>query len=390
MNRGTQRTGLRRLVVGVTAAVVPLLGMAVLPPSAGAAVTRPAGPVETASPASNFQFSVEPYASPGTAQRANFTYELAPGHSILDQVAILNSSSSPETFIVYPEDATNIPGTGGFGFEQQGKIHNTAVGKWLTIGQTQFTVPVGKQVIDTFQLSVPADAPPGDHVGAIVVQELHSATQQPAKEGVNLVLRFAVPVFLRVIGPVKPGMTIQNVTVYHDSPLVPYVSGAAKTAVRFTVVNTGNVILLPKSATVSISALIGGTIHSLTVKRVAGEQSKKNPLPSELLPGGQITLTELWSGIPPFDPLTAHVSVSATEPSSQMQVASGSSVTFWYFPWLLVVIVIALIVGFVLWRRWRRRRLDGGPSSPSSSVSGQVGPDLSNSPTGQPAEEVGV
>ncbi len=385
MNRGTQVAGLRRLALGMTAAAIPFLGAAALAPNADAAVSRPAGSVPTASPASNFQFSVEPYASPGTQQRANFTYELAPGHSILDQVSILNSSSSPETFVVYPEDATNIPGTGGFGFEQQGKIHNTSVGKWLNIGQTQFTVPVGKQVVDTFQLSVPADATPGDHVGAIVVQELHSATQAPSKEGVNLVLRFAVPVFLRVIGPVKPGMTIENVTVYHDSPLIPYVSGQAKTAVRFTLVNTGNVILLPKSAKVSISALIGGTIHSLTVKRVAGAQSKRDPLPSELLPGGKLILTELWSGIPPFDPLTAHVSVSATEPSSGMQVASGSSVTFWYFPWLLVVIIIALVVGFVLWRRSRRRR-QGGSSAPSASVAGSV----PNSPATQPVEEVGV
>ena len=112
----------------------------------------------------------------------------------------------------------------------------------------------------------------------------------------NLVLRFAVPVFLRVIGPVKPGMTIENVTVYHDSPLIPYVSGQAKTAVRFTLVNTGNVILLPKSAKVSISALIGGTIHSLTVKRVAGAQSKRDPLPSELLPGGKLIWPSYGAG----------------------------------------------------------------------------------------------
>jgi hypothetical protein len=390
MNRGGHTAGLRRLVTVTTAIAVSLLGTAAISSSAGA--TMP----PTASPASNFQFSVEPYASPGTAQRANFTYELQPGHSILDQVAILNSSSSPETFVVYPEDATNIPGTGGFGFEQQGKIHNTTVGKWLTIGETQFTVPVGKQVIDTFQLSVPANAPPGDHVGAIVVQELHSAQQVPAKQGLNLVLRFAVPVFLRVVGPVRPGMTVENVKVYHDSPVIPYVGGAARTAVRFTLVNTGNVILLPKGATISISALIGGTIHSFTVKREAGAQSKRNPLPSELLPGGLLVLTEAWSGTPPFDPLTAHVSVSATEPSSAMQIASASSATFWYFPWLLVVIVIALIVGFVLWRRWRRHGREGEATSSGAAPEGPAAEASSPKTNGtvgsadQSVEEVGV
>jgi Bacterial protein of unknown function (DUF916) len=380
------------------AVTVPLLGVLLAPPQAGAITTAPG-------PSSNYQFSVEPYSAPGSAQRSEFNYELQPGHTVLDQVVILNTSSDPETFTVYPEDATNEPQSGGFGFEQQGQMHNTSVGTWVTVGQTQFTIPAGKEAVDTFQLAIPANAVPGDHVGAIVVQQLHPEAPPQSKEGVNLVLRFAVPMYVRVVGPVRPAMTIENVTVYHQSPLLPYLGGGAKVAVRFTVVNTGNVILTPTTATVSITAPVGGTIHQYTVHRGKGAQSKTNPLPAQMLPGGRLVLTELWSGLPPFVPLTAHVSATASEPSSSVPVVASASVTFWYLPWLPVLIVVVAIGGLIfLLRRRKRLRLAGAgaaaaagaapdtaPADPESSELSDAsgGPEPSDPPGGS-VEEVGV
>jgi hypothetical protein len=258
----------------------------------------------------------------------------------------------------------------------------------MTIGHSSFIVPAGEEVIDTFQVSVPADAPPGDHVGAIVVQQLRAGQTTPNKEGLNLILRIAVPVFVRVVGPIRPGLTVENVTVYHQSPAFPYLSGPAKTAVSFTLVNTGNVIVNPNKATVSITALIGGMIHSFTVHRSDSSQSRTNPLPAEMLPGGQFVLTELWSGIPPFDPLTAHVSVAANDSTSQLPIVGASSSSFWYFPWIPVVILIALIIVFVLWRR-RRRRVRGLETPPDATFVDDAA-DPSGASAAAPVEEVSV
>ena len=183
-------------------------------------------------------------------------------------------------------------------------------------------------------------------------------------------------------------MAIESVTVFHDSPLIPYVSGSARVAVRFTIVNTGNVIITPKTASVAITALIGGTVHSYTVQQKPGVRSKKNPLPSQILPGGRLTLTELWSGIPPLNPLTAHVNATANYPGGQVPVVAASSSTFWYFPWLLVLIVVLLIAGFIVWRRWRRGRLHSPGTVPDDNV-GNPSPDLAGS-TAEPMEDVGV
>lgn len=361
----------------VIATAVLLGGLSMGVASSGAAA--PAS--STASPNSQYQFSVEPYAAAGSQQRSEFTYQLLPGHRILDQFVVANSSQTAESFLVYGEDATNNPQTGAFGFEERSKMHNTLVGRWLAVGTNLLNVPAGKEVVDTFQMSIPATAPPGDHVGAVIVEELKGPAQRQKPTSVNVVLRIGVPVYVRVVGKPHPGLTIENLKVFHQSPVIPYV-GSSKVAVRFDLVNTGNDILDPTSATVSITGLLSGTIHTYTVHQKGATQSRANPLPPQMLPGARLTLTEEWSGIPPVDPLTAHVSVTSTDPSTTRHVSTAASTSFWYFPWILFLIVLALIAGVIVLVRRRRRRanadgapptqdgesgIDGQPPSPSMS-----------------------
>ncbi len=373
--RRSATDGRRRSAVRVAASLLgTVLLLVVAGPAATAAV--PATAPQGTGASTDFQFSAEPFAAPGAQQRSYFSYQLQPGHRILDQVVVLNKSSAPESFVVYPEDATNVPNTGGYAYQARNKMHNTTVGLWVTVGNSSFTVPAGDQVVVTFQLAVPANAPPGDHVGAVVVEEQHGAqAQNPV--GVNLVLRFAVPLFVHVVGPLHPAMTVENLTVFHQSPLFPYLSGSAKVAVRFDVVNTGNDILNPDTVTVSITGLLSGTLHTFTLKQSGLGPTKTNPLPVQMLPGARLQLTELWQGLPPFDPLTAHVSVRATDPNSNLPVSTSASELFWYFPWLPVLIVLA-IVAALLYRRWRRRHprgASGEGGAASDTTSDAAGPD---------------
>ncbi|MHB1775909.1 MAG: hypothetical protein ACYCU7_07990 [Acidimicrobiales bacterium] len=342
--------------------------------SAGVAPSPAAAAPAPSAAASNseFQFSAEPYSDPGVQQRSQFTYELQPGHRILDQVVVKNFSTTTEKFLVYGEDATNVPKSGGFAYVQRSQMHNTVVGTWLTFGSTQLTVAPGTQVVDTFALSIPSDGPPGDHVGAVVVQQVEGpATPKPT--GVNLVLRIAIPVFVRVVGKTYPQLTIENLKVFHDSPALLFLSGSKRVAVRFDVVNTGNVILDPKSVTVSITGLLGGTIHTYTTHQTGAAQSRANPLPLQLLPGGNLTLTEEWNGIPPFDPLTASVTAHAVDPSSTLPVSTSASTPFLYFPWIFALILLALIAGviaLIVVRRRRKARAGGTPPSQGGEPGG--------------------
>jgi hypothetical protein len=282
-------------------------------------------------------------------------------------LVVLNNTATTESFLIYGEDAISVANSEGFAFQTRARMHNTTVGTWVTVGATTLTVPPGKEVVDTFRLAVPVNAPPGDHVGAVVAEEVKGPVQQQRPTGLNVVLRIATPMYVHVVGRSVPQMTIENLTVYHQSPAIPYVFGAAKVAVRLDLVNTGNDILDPRSVSVSITGLLSGTIHAYTVHRTNVAQSRANPLPAQILPGGKVSLTEEWSGIPPFDPLTAHVSGIAFDPTTLQKVSTAASTTFWYFPWILVLIVLAIIAGVIILMR-RRRRAKAGSGPPVQGV----------------------
>lgn len=366
----TRRTGLvRRLAI--TAAVGLGAFSAGISPARAAASELASTPAPSSSP---YQFSAEPYAASGAQQRPDFAYELQPGHAILDQLVVLNNTTTAESFLIYGEDAISVANSEGFAFQTRARMHNTTVGTWVTVGATTLNVPPGKEVVDTFRLAVPVNAPPGDHVGAVVAEEVKGPVQQKRPTGLNVVLRIATPVYVHVVGKSLPQLTTENVTVYHQSPAIPYVFGAAKVAVRFDLVNTGNDILDPKSVTVSITGLLDGTIHTYTVRRSNAAQSRANPLPAQILPGGKASLTEEWSGIPPFDPLTAHVSGIAIDASTLQKVSTATSTPFWYFPWIAVLILLAIIAGVIFVIRRRRRAKAGGAPASDDGESGSGGP----------------
>jgi hypothetical protein len=339
----------RQLVITATV----ILGALSLGTAAGAAAAP-------GSSADAPNFSAEPYGAQGAQQRSEFSYQLLPGHRILDQLVIKNTSNATKSFLVYGEDATNVLQTGGYAYEQRSRMHNTLVGRWLSIGTSNVTVPSGKEVVDTFALSIPSNAPPGDHVGAVVAEEVNGPSQRT--NGVNVVLRIAVPTYVRVVGKSYPGLTVENLNAFHDSPVIPFV-GSSKVGVKFDLANTGNDILNPKSVTVSITGLLSGTIHTYTLHQTGATQSRANPLPVQMLPGARVTLAEEWSGIPPFDPLTASVTATAIDPSTTQHLSTTASTSFWYFPWILVLIVLALIAGAIALIR-RRRRAAASSSSP--------------------------
>jgi hypothetical protein len=386
---GRRPAGRRWFQPMIAAAVVGGLFVGLAPTRVAAA---PQLPSATPAPNSQYNFSAEPYAATGTQQRSDFSYQLQAGHRLLDQFVVLNASHADEHFLVYGEDATNVPATGGYAFEQRAQMHNTTVGKWLTVGATLLTVPAGKEVVETFQLSIPANAPPGDHVGGVVIEELKTPAQQNKPVGVNVVLRVAIPMYVRVVGKSYPGLTIENLTVFHQSPAFPYLNGS-KVAVRFDLVNTGNDILDPQTVTVSISGQLSGTLHQYTVHQTGAAQSRANPLPLQMLPGAKLTLTEEWSGIPPFDPLTAHVSATATDPSTTLHLSTAASSGFWYFPWVVVLIALALIaavITFIVIRRRRKAAAGGAAPGPDTGPGGGGPPPPASISDSGTLEEAGI
>jgi hypothetical protein len=210
-------------------------------------------------------------------------------------------------------------------------------------------VPADKGVIEPFRISVPRNARPGDHTGALfaAVSILAKAKSGTAVTEQN---RIGVPMYLRVAGPLTPGLRVGSVSVAGGTPISPL--GSSRIRVTYTVQNTGNV-RLAGSQLVSVSGLFGASLST-----------GSKPLPT-VLPGDSVRLTVTAGSVYPFGPVTAHVRVSPAAPAGAASLAAplaavtGSGSLF-AVPWALlvvIVLVIGLIVGLLQLRRWRRLRL---------------------------------
>ncbi|MGW1808193.1 WxL protein peptidoglycan domain-containing protein [Streptomyces sp. NPDC002078] len=297
--------------------------------------------------ADNGSWSVYPVASK-IAARPYFYLSADPGQTVTDKVAVQNRTGGPLTFRLYAADAYNTARDGGFAVRTL-KERMSGVGAWAKPAKDRVTVPGHRTVTVPFTLRVPQGAEPGDHPGAIVaLDERVDAGSGSLALGVQRAV--GARVYLRVSGPALPALSVGQLHISHHQPLIPGI-GTGTATVSYTLRNTGNVTLDPK-VELKARGLFGRTLLDRELTRV----------PSELLPGQRVRLTETWSGAPQLD--RADVTLTASAPGTRQ----SASASFLALPWLVValVFVAGVAVGMLLVRarRGRVRRSARGRPSP--------------------------
>ncbi|OLZ66606.1 DUF916 domain-containing protein [Streptomyces sp. IMTB 2501] len=287
--------------------------------------------------ADNGSWSVYPVASK-VAARPCFYLSAEPGQTLTDKVAVQNRTGEPLTFRLYAADAYNTARDGGFAVRTV-RERMLGVGAWARLAQSRVTVPGRTTVTVPFTLHVPEGAEPGDHPGAVVALD---EQVDPGSGRLALGVQRAVGarVYLRVGGPALPALSVGQVHISHHQPLIPGF-GAGTATVSYTLHNTGNVTLDPK-VELTVRGLFGRTLLDRRLTRV----------PSELLPGQRVRLTETWRGAPQLD--RADVTLTASAPGTRQ----SASATFLALPWLVVALVcVAGVAAGVLLVRARRGRV---------------------------------
>ncbi len=305
--------------------------------------------------ADNGSWSVYP-ASSQIAERPYFYLSADPGTTLQDKVVVANKTGGPLTFRLYAADAYNTARDGGFAVRTL-KERQRGVGAWAKPARTRVTVPAHGEVSVPFTLRVPADAEPGDHPGALVALD---GRVDHGDGSLALGVRRAVGarVYLRVGGPTLAAIAVEDVRITHHQPLVPGLGDSAAT-VAYTLHNTGNVTLDPK-VELKANGLFGRTLLARDLTRI----------PSELLPGQRVRLSEPWRGAPQLDWGDVTVTASATG----TRESAGAS--FLALPWLLVAVVFAAgVVAGALLVRARRVRAGAGSGHPAPVAAGPAAGD---------------
>ncbi|NUR02879.1 MAG: DUF916 domain-containing protein [Streptomyces sp.] len=284
--------------------------------------------------ADNGSWSVYPAASK-VAARPYFYLSAEPGTTIEDKVVVANRTGQPLSFRLYAADAYNTPRDGGFAVRTV-QEKQRGVGAWAKPAKSRVTVPAHGEVTVPFTLRIPEGAEPGDHPGALVALD-EKIDKGDGSLALGVQRAVAARVYLRVGGPTLPAIAVENVHIVHHQPLVPGLGDSTAT-ISYTLHNTGNVTLDPK-VELRAEGLFGRTLLARSLSRV----------PSELLPGQRVHLTEPWRGAPQLD--WGDVTLTA----SAQDTRESARASFLALPWAAALVLLAaLAVGGALVIRARR------------------------------------
>ncbi|GAA1397017.1 WxL protein peptidoglycan domain-containing protein [Catellatospora coxensis] len=266
---------------------------------------------------------------PGPAPRQYFFLESPPGRTVIDSVRVANLTDRPMTLRLYGADAFNTSADGGFGLLPQTE-RQQGVGAWTQLGLAEVVVPAKRQTDIPFTITVPANAPPGDHVGGVVAAE-STPSGQLAEGGMTVGVTHAVAarVYLRVSGPTVPGLAVEDLA-------------ADPGELTYTLANTGNIHLVPE-LTVTSSGLFG---HAVTA---AGPGSQL-----DLVPGARTRLRAALRGVWPVDVVTTTVTATA---EGGVRATSSTTAVTGVLPALGVLALIAAAAFLLIRRRRQARRL---------------------------------
>lgn len=275
-----------------------------------------------------------------SGDRANLTYEMAPGTTVQDRVTLFNFSNVPLTFHVFPTDASNND-SGEFSPVEE-TAPQEGVGAWVALPVDTISVPAGQAATFDIAVNVPNDARPGDHAGAILAANQATGTG-PDGRIVNLDRQTGTRVYVRVAGELRPELAVEDLSTDYTPRLNP-LDGTA--TVTYRIVNRGNV-RLAGTQRVSIAGPLG----------LLSSSGPEHEIP-ELLPGASVEFIETIEGVAATVAAFAEVDIEPaaveavdTEIRADDRRAIGVAV-----PYLLVALLLAGALAWIARARYKKHR----------------------------------
>ncbi|MFJ9023773.1 hypothetical protein ACIRPU_27950 [Streptomyces sp. NPDC102259] len=189
--------------------------------------------------------------APSGGGRPSFYAEGTPGAVLQDTLAVTNRGTEPLTV----------------------RLRATGDGLRVAFAEPALGIPARTRAEVPFTVTVPADAPPGDRAGELLVRD--SAGRESA-----------VRLLIRVGGPELAALTVEHVAVRGDR-------------ITYELVNRGTTALVPRLA-----------VHADGVLGAVLDRAPRT-LPVRLSPGRRLALDEPWPDRPALDAVTVRLTVTA-------------------------------------------------------------------------------
>lgn len=327
------RTG--RLVAALAAAALgALIGITAVVPNALAA---PAD--ATILHADDVKWSVAPADADGPDGRRWVETTVPPGGEVSEHMAVRNLSADELTFAITAADGY-LTDSGRFAMLTPDR-RSVDAGLWITVPDT-VTVAAGATAIVDVTVAVPADAKPGEHLGAVAAS-IRSVGTDASGASVGVDSRMGFRVVIDVSGEAKPALAVTSASSEYEMSWNPFAPG--RLIVGMTAQNTGTVDLAVTPAASAQGRVV--------------ERADDGPLG----PGASRTYRVAIDGVWPWGPVDVMASASgdAVEFRSADQARAERAASVWIMPWpqlalLTAVLMLIVIVLLVVRGRARARR----------------------------------
>ena len=276
-----------------------------------------------------------------TLPGGHFNYALVAGESVSDGVVVENFTDRSLDFHVYGADLLSAPGGGHAPAQPTDTMHEA--GAWIIVSSPTVTIAAHSQLTDTFRVTAPSTASPGEHLGAVVAAAKVGTTQQ----GSSIEARTALITVVTVPGAAHPSAILNPLSTS------PAVEGGLGFGI--TLANTGN-MLLTYVGTVAVYDSHGHRIAKLPL----------TPPDAYVVPVGRAPLAAVWKEtVPQSGAYTAQATVSILADGKPAGVLTSQSLALPMPSGPSSLIFIAIAVGSllivvtgpsILLLRWRRRR----------------------------------
>lgn len=134
-----------------------------------------------------------------------------PGTTMSLGIRVTNNGIAAGSVSLYPVDATTGE-TSGVVFRLHGDLR-TDVGAWITLHSSQLTLAAGQSTIVPFQLTIPQNTRPGQHMGGIVAEgtDIQTAPTKNKHFQVNIHHLFIMAVQVNLPGPTIEQLTASGI-----------------------------------------------------------------------------------------------------------------------------------------------------------------------------------
>lgn len=253
-------------------------------------------------------------------------------------VRVINANPFPITVYAEPVNfaAEGEDGLGTLTPVFEAVAEGQTLAEWITVNDTEITIPPEQTISVPFTISVPDEAPPGGHFAAILIgtRPLNTTNQQSQVETSQVVTSL---VFLRVAGDVVEDGSIREFTTSHNV----YEYSDASFDVRFE--NKGNVHIQPQG--------------EIEIRNMWGNERGRVPINQHsqfgnVLPESIRTYTFTWTADWSWADVGRNSATISLAYGSEARQFVSATTYFWIIPWKLLLLALVLLGGtlaIIIW-----------------------------------------